>query len=50
MPQHPGAGATAASGARAVPNRQARPTIHGARIGSVSQAGRNAQARRDARG
>jgi hypothetical protein len=31
------------------PNRKPRPIIHGARIGSVSQAGRVAQAIRDAR-
>lgn len=50
VPHHPAAGATRHAGGRALPNRKARPTIHGARIGSVSQAGRNAQARRDARG
>lgn len=46
-PHHPGAGATAGQGLRAKPNRKPRPTIHGARIGSTSQAGRVAQARRD---
>ena len=49
-PHHPDAGDTAHAGARPRPGRKPRPTIHGARIGSVSQAGRNAQARRDARG
>jgi hypothetical protein len=47
---HPGAGRTAGAGTHPRPSRKPRPTIHGARIGSVSQAGRNAQARRDARG
>lgn len=46
-PHHPGAGATAGHGLRAKPSRMPRPTIHGARIGSTSQAGRVAQARRD---
>jgi hypothetical protein len=50
VPHHPAAGATPQSGPRARPNRKPRPTIHGARIGSVSQAGRRAQAGRDARG
>ncbi|TCZ64839.1 hypothetical protein [Roseicella aquatilis] len=49
VPQHPAAGATRHAGTRSLPNRRSRPTIHGARIGSTSQAGRNAQARRDAR-
>jgi hypothetical protein len=47
---HPGAGATARRGMRAAENRKHRPTIHPARIGSTSQAGKAAQARRDARG
>jgi hypothetical protein len=47
-PHHPDAGDTARHGVRALPNRKRRPIIHGARIGSVSQAGRIAQARRDA--
>ena len=46
---HPGAGDTPRRGARPLPSRVPRPTIHGARIGSVSQAGRVAQAQRDAR-
>ncbi|MFC7474191.1 hypothetical protein ACFQS7_07500 [Dankookia sp. GCM10030260] len=50
VPHHPSAGATPQDGARSLPNRKRRPTIHGARIGSVSQAGRAAQAGRDARG
>jgi hypothetical protein len=50
-PSHPGAGQHASAGAgRAKAHRKPRPTIHGARIGSVSQAGKAAQARRDARG
>jgi hypothetical protein len=49
-PHHPSAGATRHAGTRSLPNRRARPTIHAARIGSTSQAGRDAQARRDARG
>lgn len=48
-PQHPGAGRTPRRGPPSLPSRAPRPTIHGARIGSVSQAGRVAQARRDAR-
>lgn len=49
-PHHPAAGHGVQGQARPKPSRKPRPTIHGARIGSVSQAGRNAQARRDARG
>lgn len=49
-PHHPGAGDTAGSGVRPLPSGKRRPTIHGARIGSASQAGKAAQARRDARG
>lgn len=37
------------AGMVSLPNRKSRPVIHGARIGSVSQAGRVAQAVRDAR-
>ncbi|HEY7577414.1 MAG TPA: hypothetical protein VH855_07430 [Acetobacteraceae bacterium] len=37
------------AGMSSLPNRKPRPVIHGARIGSVSQAGRVAQAVRDAR-
>ncbi len=47
---HPDAGATAAAGAAALPNTKRRGIITGGRVGSVSQAGRNAQAARDARG
>lgn len=49
-PHHPGGGATPATAAamRAAPRR--RGIITGGRIGSTSQAGRNAQAARDARG
>lgn len=49
-PHHPSAGATQHAGTRSLPNRRARPTIQGARIGSASQSAHNAQARRDARG
>jgi hypothetical protein len=48
-PHHPAAGVRHHAGAPSLPSRKRRPTIHGARIGSTSQAGRNAQARRDAR-
>jgi hypothetical protein len=47
--RHPGGGATAGGGMRAAANRKPRKTINPGRIGSTSQAGRNAQARRDAR-
>ncbi|TDH61954.1 hypothetical protein E2C06_14510 [Dankookia rubra] len=50
VPHHPAGGATPDAGTRPLPNRKARPTIHGARIGSASQSVRTAQARRDARG
>lgn len=50
QPQHPGAGATPAAGAASLPNRKRRGIITGGRVGSVSQAGRDAQAARDARG
>jgi hypothetical protein len=50
VPHHPSAGSTPHAGTRSLPNRKARPTIHGGRIGSASQSVRNAQARRDARG
>jgi hypothetical protein len=46
---HPEAGRTPRRGPSSLPSRAPRPTIHGARIGSVSQDGRVAQARRDAR-
>jgi hypothetical protein len=49
-PAHPAAGPTRHAGARPLPSRKPRPTIHGARIGSASQAVRDAQAKRDARG
>ncbi len=47
---HPPAGATPAAGAAARPNPKRRGIITGGRVGSVSQAGRQAQAARDARG
>jgi hypothetical protein len=46
---HPDPGRTPRRGPPSLPSGARRPTIHGARIGSVSQAGRVAQARRDAR-
>ena len=49
-PAHPAAGPTRHAGARPLPSRKPRPTIHGARIGSASQAVRDGQARWDARG
>ena len=49
VPHHPAAGVTPHGGTRSLPSRKSRPTIHGARIGSTSQAGRDAQGRRDAR-
>lgn len=49
QPPHPAAGSTSHAGARPLPSRKPRPTIHGARIGSTSQSVRVAQARRDAR-
>jgi hypothetical protein len=48
-PSHPHAARTPRRGPPSLPSRAPRPTIHGARIGSVSQGGRVAQARRDAR-
>ncbi len=48
-PHHPAAGETATAGMRSLHNRKARPVVHGARIGGVSQAGRVAQAARDTR-
>ena len=45
-----GAGATAGGGASARPNTKRRGIVSGGRVGSVSQAGRNAQAARDGRG
>lgn len=44
---HPQPGQTSGTGMQPVTNRKSRPIVHGARIGSVSQAGRNAQAARD---
>ena len=41
-PHHPAAGSTPHAGTRSLPSRRARPTIHAARVGSTSQAGRNA--------
>lgn len=47
---HPSGGATRARGMATIPSRKARSVIHPGRVGSVSQQGRNAQARRDAQG
>jgi len=49
-PHHPGGGETPARGATARPDAKRRGIITGGRVGSTSQAGRNAQAARDARG
>lgn len=47
---HPEAEAFARDGtARALPGRRRSPVVHGARIGSISQANKAAQARRDQR-
>ncbi len=48
-PAHPGGEASGREGMRAAPAKRPRPTINPGRIGSTSQQGRNAQARRDAR-
>jgi hypothetical protein len=49
FPTRPPAGDTPGEGMRALPNRRRRTRVPPARIGSVSQATKNAQARRDAR-
>lgn len=49
-PHHPSAGSTPAAGASTRPNAKRRGIVTGGRVGSVSQAGRNAQAARDTRG
>jgi len=49
FPTRPPAGDTPSEGMRALPNRRRRTRVPPARIGSVSQATKNAQARRDAR-
>lgn len=46
---HPQGGATASGGMAARPREKRRGIITGGRVGSVSQAGRNAQAARDSR-
>lgn len=48
-PHHPQAGAHAAGGMRATPSRKRGTRIDPRTVGSISQATRNAQARRDAR-
>jgi hypothetical protein len=47
---HPASGQSAGAGMQARPSRHSRPVVQGGRIGSTSQAGRNAQAARDTRG
>ena len=49
FPARPPSGDTANEGMRALPNRRRRTLVPPARIGSVSQATKNAQAARDAR-
>ena len=47
---HPDAGDTAREGMRTLPSTRRRGIVTGGRVGSVSQAGRNAQAARDSGG
>ncbi len=49
FPTRPPTGDTPSEGMRALPNRRRRTRVPPARIGSVSQATKNAQAGRDAR-
>ena len=49
-PHHPSGGNMPGTGMRSLRTRKPRPVVHGARIGSVSQAGRVSQAAADARG
>jgi len=49
FPDRPAAGYTAHEGMRSLPSQRRRTKVPPAKIGSVSQATRNAQARRDAR-
>ena len=49
FPARPAAGYTAEEGMRSLPSQRRRTKVPPAKIGSVSQATRNAQARRDAR-
>ena len=49
-PPHPSGGRRVGSGPVPIENRKTRPIVKGSRIGSTSQATRNAQARRDHRG
>jgi hypothetical protein len=49
FPTRPATGETSNEGMRALPNRRRRTLVPPARIGSVSQATKNAQAARDAR-
>src|SRR5262252_7979068 len=49
FPARPPSGDTASEGMRALPNRRRRTRVPPAKIGSVSQATKNAQAARDAR-
>ena len=47
---HPATGDTARQGMQPLPSRRRRTKIHPAKIGSISQATKDAQARRDSRG
>jgi hypothetical protein len=49
FPARPAAGYTAHEGMRSLPSQRRRTKVPPAKVGSVSQATRNAQARRDAR-
>ena len=49
FPARPAAGYTADEGMRSLPSQRRRTKVQPAKVGSVSQATRNAQARRDAR-
>ena len=49
FPDRPAAGYTAHEGMRSLPSQRQRTKVPPAKIGSVSQATRNAQAARDAR-
>ena len=48
--EHPSGGRRSGTGARPIENRKTRPIVKGSKIGSISQATRNAQARRDNKG
>jgi len=48
--EHPSGGRRSGKGAQPIENRKTRPIVKGSKIGSISQATRNAQARRDNKG